>query len=94
MKNHKLNEIEKIYITASGGPFLNLKKSLFKKITPKAALLHPKWKMGKKISIDSATLLNKVLELIEAQKIFNIPFDKLDMILNFSFITKTFSIIN
>ncbi len=82
MKNHKLNEIEKIYITASGGPFLNLKKSLFKKITPKAALLHPKWKMGKKISIDSATLLNKVLELIEAQKIFNIPFDKLDILIH------------
>ena len=82
MKTHKINEIEKIYITASGGPFLNLRRSLFKKITPNDALLHPKWKMGKKISIDSATLLNKVFELIEAQKIFNIPLNKLDILIH------------
>jgi 1-deoxy-D-xylulose-5-phosphate reductoisomerase len=73
-KQHTNNEIEKIYITASGGPFLNLKKNKFKNIKPKDAIKHPKWKMGKKISVDSATLMNKVLEITEAFKLF--PFDK------------------
>ena len=68
------SEIEKLYITASGGPFLNLPLNKFKNIRPKDALKHPKWKMGKKISIDSSTLMNKIFELIEAQKLF--PFDK------------------
>ena len=67
LENHKLNEIKKIYITASGGPFLNYKLSQLKKIKPEQAIKHPKWKMGKKISVDSATLMNKILELIEAQ---------------------------
>ena len=62
LENHKLNEIKKIYITASGGPFLFLNKDKFKTIKPKDALKHPKWKMGKKITIDSATLMNKILE--------------------------------
>ena len=66
-------DIEKIYITASGGPFLKLKKSKFKNIKPVDAIKHPKWKMGKKISVDSATLMNKVLELTEAIRLF--PFD-------------------
>ena len=66
-------EIDKIYITASGGPFLHLPKNKFKNIRPKDAIKHPKWKMGKKISVDSATLMNKVLELAEAFKLF--PFD-------------------
>ncbi len=82
LKNHKLNEIEKIYITASGGPFLNYKKNQFKKIKPNDALRHPKWKMGKKISIDSSTLMNKMLELIEAQKLFNIPDYKIDILIH------------
>ena len=73
-KQHSNDEIEKIYITASGGPFLKLKKNKFKYIKPKDAIKHPKWKMGKKISVDSATLMNKVLELNEAFKLFN--FDK------------------
>jgi 1-deoxy-D-xylulose-5-phosphate reductoisomerase len=72
-QNHANDEIEKIYITASGGPFLKLNKNKFKNIKPKDAIKHPKWKMGKKISVDSATLMNKVLEIIEAQKLF--PFD-------------------
>ena len=82
IKNHKLNEIKKIYITSSGGPFLNHKLYQFKKIKPKDALKHPKWKMGNKISIDSATLVNKILELVEAQKLFNIPPKKLDVIIH------------
>ncbi len=73
LENHKENEIEKIYITASGGPFLYLSKNRFKNIKPSDAIKHPKWSMGKKISVDSSTLMNKILELVEAQKIF--PFD-------------------
>jgi len=82
LENHKINEIKKIYITASGGPFLNYKIHQFKKIKPKDALKHPKWKMGKKITIDSSTLMNKILELIEAQKLFNIPNSKLDILIH------------
>ena len=73
--NSKKN-IEKIFITASGGPFLNLPILKFKKIKPKDAIKHPNWKMGYKISIDSATLMNKVFEVIEAQRIFNIDLYK------------------
>lgn len=76
LNNKKNKSIEEIIITASGGPFLNLKLSKFKTITPKKALKHPTWKMGKKISIDSATMMNKVFEVIEAQRIFNIDFKK------------------
>ena len=63
-------EVEEIIITASGGPFLNTPLNKLKKIKPKQALKHPNWKMGKKISIDSANLMNKVFEVIEACKIF------------------------
>ncbi len=73
INNHNMFEIRKIYITASGGPFLNYNLKQLKKIRPKEALKHPKWKMGKKISIDSATLMNKIFELDEAKKLFNIP---------------------
>ena len=61
LKNYSDDQIEKIYITASGGPFLKLSINRFKNIKPKEAIKHPKWNMGKKISIDSATLMNKVL---------------------------------
>ena len=81
-EHHKMEEIEKIYLTASGGPFLKYKISRLKKIKPKEALKHPKWKMGKKISIDSSTLMNKILELIEAQKLFNIPKNKIDILIH------------
>ena len=82
IKDYKLSEINKVYLTASGGPFLHYKKNQFKNIKPKDALKHPKWKMGKKISIDSATLVNKMLELIEAQKIFNLPDNKLEILIH------------
>jgi 1-deoxy-D-xylulose-5-phosphate reductoisomerase len=81
-KQYTNKEIEKIYITASGGPFLNLKKTKFKHITPKDAVKHPKWKMGKKISIDSATLMNKVLELTEAIKLFPFDANKYDVLVH------------
>ncbi len=80
IKNVKNDQINKIIITASGGPFL--KKKIHRQITIKDALKHPNWQMGKKISIDSATLMNKVFEVIEAKKIFNITLDKIDIIIN------------
>ena len=82
IENHKLNEIKKIYITASGGPFLNYNLSKLKKIKPHEALKHPNWRMGKKISIDSATLMNKIFEIVEAQKLFSIPDKKIDILIH------------
>ena len=82
LENHKMSEIKKIFITASGGPFLNYKANQFKNITPNKAIKHPKWKMGKKISVDSSTMMNKILEIIEAQKLFNIPDHKIDIIIH------------
>ena len=80
IKNTNKKNIEKVFITASGGPFLNYKHSSFKNIKVKNAINHPTWKMGKKISIDSATLINKVYELIEAKKIFNLDYSKFDIL--------------
>ncbi len=74
--NDNKNNIEEVIITASGGPFLNFPFKNFKKIKPKNAIKHPNWKMGSKISIDSATLMNKVFEVIEAQRIFNVDISK------------------
>ena len=82
LEKEKVSEIKKIYITASGGPFLNFKSKQFKKIKPKDAFKHPKWKMGKKISIDSSTLMNKMLELVEAQKLFNLSSKKIDILIH------------
>ena len=82
LKNYLPDQIRKIYITASGGPFLNLDKKSFKKVLPNQAIKHPKWKMGKKISVDSATLMNKVLEVIEAVKLFSINLDKFKIIVH------------
>jgi 1-deoxy-D-xylulose-5-phosphate reductoisomerase len=74
--------IEKVFITASGGPFNKLPLSKFKKISIKQALKHPNWKMGKKITIDSATLMNKVFEIIEAKKIFNYKYSQLKILIH------------
>ena len=82
IQNHKISSIKKIFLTASGGPFLNLEKNKFKNIRPKDALRHPKWKMGKKISVDSSTLMNKIFELVEAQKLFNLPKNKIDILIH------------
>ena len=72
--------IDKIYLTASGGPFLNLPIKSFEKVNIEKALKHPNWKMGKKISIDSATMMNKVFEVIEAKKIFDIDYKKIKIL--------------
>ena len=82
MGTTEIKHIDKVYLTASGGPFLGLKLSKLKKIKPTQALKHPKWKMGKKITIDSSTLMNKVLEYIEAQKLFQIPSEKLEILIH------------
>ncbi len=76
------NKIDRIFITASGGPFNNYPLNKFKIITPKLALKHPNWNMGKKISVDSATMMNKVFEVIEAQKLFNIEYKKLSILVH------------
>ncbi len=80
IENKETNDIEKIYITASGGPFLNLAKNKFKKIKLSDALKHPNWRMGKKITIDSATLMNKVFEVIEAKNIFDIDYKNISIL--------------
>ena len=75
--NKKKDSIDQIYITASGGPFINLPKKKFYKIKVSDALKHPNWRMGKKITIDSSTLMNKVFEVIEAKNIFNLSYKKI-----------------
>ena len=75
-------DIDKVIITASGGAFRNLSRDQLKDVTPEQALNHPNWKMGKKITIDSATMVNKAFEIIEAHYLFGLPIDKISTILN------------
>jgi 1-deoxy-D-xylulose-5-phosphate reductoisomerase len=82
LKNYSIEEVEKIYITASGGPFLKLNINKFKYIKPRDAVKHPKWNMGKKISVDSATLMNKVLEITEALKLFPFKLKQYEVIIH------------
>ncbi len=82
LKENELSKVDKIFITASGGPFLKLPKKKFPKISIKSALKHPNWKMGKKITIDSATLMNKLFEIIEAKNIFKIPYKNLKILIH------------
>jgi len=77
-----LNEVEKLILTASGGPFLNKEKSFFESATIEQALNHPNWKMGSKITIDSATMMNKGLEVIEAHWLFGLPVDKIEVVVH------------
>ena len=76
------NLINQVILTASGGPFLKKDNKFLKRATIKSALKHPNWKMGKKISIDSATLMNKVFEFIEAMRIFDLNKDKLSILIH------------
>jgi 1-deoxy-D-xylulose-5-phosphate reductoisomerase len=77
---HKM--ISSIHLTASGGPLVNYSTSQLKNVSPERALLHPRWKMGRKITIDSATLMNKGLEVIEAKWLFNMPVDKIKVVIH------------
>ena len=82
MNKSSNTDIEKVFITASGGPFNNLPFKKFKLIKLREALNHPSWSMGKKISIDSATMMNKVFEIIEAKKIFNFKYKQIKIIVH------------
>ena len=82
LENSKMQEVKKIYLTASGGPFLNYKFENLKKVKPSQAVKHPKWKMGKKISVDSSNLMNKILEVIEANKLFSINQKKIEIVIH------------
>ncbi|MBQ3106580.1 MAG: 1-deoxy-D-xylulose-5-phosphate reductoisomerase, partial [Eggerthellaceae bacterium] len=73
-------EVTKLWVTASGGPFRGRTRDSLKDITPAQALAHPTWNMGAKISIDSSTLMNKGLEVIEAHHLFTMPYDKIEVV--------------
>jgi len=78
----RIEEVEKLILTASGGPFLNKSKKDLDNVTIEEALSHPNWKMGNKITIDSASLMNKGLEVIEAHWLFNFPKEKIDVVIH------------
>ena len=82
LQNNSIENIENIYLTASGGPFHKTPLKRFKNINITDTLKHPNWSMGKKISVDSATLMNKVFEIIEAHKIFNISYKKIKILVH------------
>ena len=81
-RNQNSENIENIYLTASGGPFFKKPLNKFRNIKLHEALKHPNWKMGKKITIDSATMINKVYEVIEAKNIFNISYNKIQILIH------------
>src|ERR1700723_1973004 len=82
MRGGRVDEVQQVWLTASGGPFLHTPKSQFSGITVEQALNHPTWKMGRRITIDSATLMNKGFEVIEACRLFNIPPGKVEVIVH------------
>jgi len=82
LHGHRRQDLEKILLTASGGPFLNTAREEFARITPEQALEHPNWDMGAKITVDSATLMNKGLEVIEAKWLFDIDVDRIEVIVH------------
>src|SRR5881275_2549994 len=82
MRGGKMSEVSKAWLTASGGPFLTTPKKDFENITVEQALNHPTWKMGRRITIDSATLMNKGFEVIEACRLFNLPPNRVEVIVH------------
>ena len=82
LRGGRMEEVERIWLTASGGPFLNTPRSEFDSITVEQALNHPTWKMGRRITIDSATLMNKGFEVIEACRLFHLPPGKVEVIVH------------
>src|SRR5215470_16489353 len=82
LRGGRMEEVERIWLTASGGPFLNTPKSRFSSITVAQALQHPTWKMGQRIAVDSATLMNKGFEVIEACRLFNLPPSRIQVIVH------------
>ena len=82
MPSLSCREVEKIILTCSGGPFYGMSKEQLKTVTKADALRHPTWKMGQKITIDCATLMNKGLEVIEAMRLYNLPLEKVDVVIH------------
>ena len=82
LKGKKKKEIKRLILTASGGSFRDLSREELKKVTKEDALKHPSWSMGEKITIDSATMMNKGFEVIEAKYLFNLPISKIDILLH------------
>ena len=82
LSGERREDVRRIILTASGGPFLGLSNKMKRKVSPKEALAHPNWKMGPKISIDSATLMNKGLEIIEARWLFDAPPEQIDVVIH------------
>jgi 1-deoxy-D-xylulose-5-phosphate reductoisomerase len=79
LAGHRKEDLKRIILTASGGPFLETPRAKLKGVTPSEALAHPTWRMGRKVTIDSATLMNKGLEVIEARWMFNVPIERIDV---------------
>ncbi len=82
LSGHKLDEMERLILTASGGPFRGKDEDFLSNVTPEQALNHPNWSMGAKISIDSATLMNKGLEVIEAYQLFGVEMEQIDVVVH------------
>lgn len=82
LKGERASDVARIVLTASGGPFLGRSRRDLENVTPSEALAHPTWEMGKRISIDSATLVNKGLEVIEAHFLFDLPFEQIDVVVH------------
>ncbi|MGD8833758.1 MAG: 1-deoxy-D-xylulose-5-phosphate reductoisomerase [Desulfobacteraceae bacterium] len=82
LQGHRRQDLKKIFLTASGGPFLNESAEAFDRISPEDALKHPNWEMGAKITIDSATLMNKGLEVIEAKWLFDVSIDEIEVVVH------------
>lgn len=82
LQGHRKEDLSRIILTASGGPFLKLDPKEASKITPEVALSHPVWEMGEKVSIDSATMMNKGLEVIEARRLFDVPSERIEVVIH------------
>jgi 1-deoxy-D-xylulose-5-phosphate reductoisomerase len=82
LRGEEVSSVKRLILTASGGPFLKRPKEYLDKVTVEEALNHPNWKMGSKVTIDSSTLMNKGLEVIEAHYLFNIPIDRLETVIH------------
>jgi 1-deoxy-D-xylulose-5-phosphate reductoisomerase len=82
LEGHRVSDVYRIHLTASGGPFYRSPRETLNRVTPEEAANHPTWDMGTKISVDSATLMNKGLEIIEAMWLFDLPVDQIDVVIH------------
>ncbi len=82
IQGHRKEDVRRIILTASGGAFLELPRDRLEQVTPREALQHPNWKMGQKVTVDSATLMNKALEIIEARWLFDLPPNKIKVLIH------------